>query len=140
MKKKESKENYKNKYLSLMAEIENIKKRIKGELEKEKKFFNEDLIKKILPILDSLGLILKVSKDAETKNSIKSTIRLFLNVFKCNGVKEINPKKFSDFDPNFHQAIARINTFKKHNLIYNVFQKGYFISNKIIRPALVSIT
>ncbi|UOQ33134.1 nucleotide exchange factor [Candidatus Vidania fulgoroideae] len=140
MTKKKIKENYKNKYIALMAEIENTKKRFLRELKKERKLFNEDFIKKTLPILDSLNLILKSSKDIETKNSIRSTIRLFSNIFKCNGVKEICPKKFSNFDPNLHQAIVRVNAFKKHNLIFNVFQRGYSIFNKIIRPALVSIT
>lgn len=139
MKKKEE-EKYKNKYLMLIADIDNIKKRHLKDVELSKKFSNENLFKKILPILDSLNLIKKSFKEINFINSIRSTIRLLTTIFKNSGVKEINPKKFSIFDPNTQQAIARINSFKKHNLVFNVFQKGYVFYNKVIRPALVSIT
>ncbi|MGX7583122.1 nucleotide exchange factor GrpE [Candidatus Vidania fulgoroideorum] len=140
MNKKISEEKYKNKYLMLIADIDNIKKRCLKDIEKNKKFLSEDIFKKILPVLDSLNILKKSFTDLNSKNSVRSIIRLFNSLFKINNIKEINPKKFSKFDPKFHQAITRVNSFKKHNLIFNVFQRGYLIFNKVLRPALVCIT
>ncbi|QSW37801.1 nucleotide exchange factor GrpE [Candidatus Vidania fulgoroideae] len=133
-------DNYKEKYIRLMADMENIKKRCLTDIENIKKIANETMARNFLPIVDSIELIYKNTKSAALKSSIYVTLKLINSVFKNNNISQINPNKFEKYDPNFHQAVISITMPGASNLIFCVLQKGYLINNKVLRPALVSVT
>ncbi|MGX7585940.1 nucleotide exchange factor GrpE [Candidatus Vidania fulgoroideorum] len=131
---------YKKKYFWLLADIENIKARYMKEINKTKKIACEKAFKDFLPVIDSLELSYKNSKEEETKSSLRITLKIISNMLKNNNIKVINPSKFEKFNPTFHQAIISIKTPEKENLIFSVLQKGYLINKKLLRPALVGVT
>ncbi|MGX7589770.1 nucleotide exchange factor GrpE [Candidatus Vidania fulgoroideorum] len=137
---KKNKDEYKEKYFRLMADIENIKLRYLKDIENIKKISCENAIRNFLPIVDSIELIYKNTKEEKIKSSIKVTLRIISNMFKNNKIGIINPNKFEPFNPLLHQAIVSIKMPVRENLIFSVLQKGYFIEKKILRPALVSVT
>ncbi|MGX7582550.1 nucleotide exchange factor GrpE [Candidatus Vidania fulgoroideorum] len=124
----------------IMIEFEKIKKRFSIENEKIKKYSCTNLIKNIIPIVDSLEITFRNALDQNTKDGISITLKIIKNNLKKNNVKKINPKKYEKFNPFLHQAILKIKKPKKPNLVFNVLQKGYKIADKVIRPALVSVT
>ncbi|QSW37942.1 nucleotide exchange factor GrpE [Candidatus Vidania fulgoroideae] len=137
---KKSKDNYKEKYFRLMADIENIKLRYIRDIENIKKISCESAIRSFLPIIDSIELIYKNTSNEKIRSSIKVTLRITSTMFKNSNVSIINPNKFEKFNPLIHQAIVSIKMPVKENLIFSVLQKGYFIEKKLLRPALVSVT
>ncbi|MGX7589492.1 nucleotide exchange factor GrpE [Candidatus Vidania fulgoroideorum] len=140
--KKLKKENIllKKKYNKIILESEKIKKRINKDIENIKKYSCSEIIKNLIPIIDSLEITFRNSKEKNTREGINITLKILKNNLKKNNVKKINPKKYEKFNPFFHQAILRIKKPKKPNLVFCVLQKGYKIFDKVIRPALVSVT
>ncbi|MGX7576932.1 nucleotide exchange factor GrpE [Candidatus Vidania fulgoroideorum] len=124
----------------IVLEVKNIKKKFENEIKKTKNFSCFKIIKNLLPVIDSLEITYRNSKNKIIKEGIKMTIKMIKDIFKKNKVTKISPKKYEKFDPSYHQAILRIKCSLKSNLIYDVLQKGYKIINKILRPALVSVT
>lgn len=123
----------------LQAEFENYKKRIDKENENFIKYSSQNLIIKLLPIIDSFESALKNHKD---KNKFLEGMKLvfsqFYSTLEKEGLKEINP--FNEkFDPYNHEVMMHEKTDKKENTITEVLQKGYILNNKVIRHAKVKI-
>src|SRR4030042_4092081 len=104
------------------------------------KYSNEELILKILPVLDNIYLAekelpkeLKEHKWTEGILRIKKQISEFL---KQEGVEEIKAEG-ENFDPNFMEITEEVESDKEKNVIIEVIQKGYTLNNKVIRPARV---
>ena len=123
----------------LQAEFENYKKGV----EKEKKDFiryaSQNLIIKLLPIIDSFESALKNHKD---KNKFIEGMKLvfsqFYSTLEKEGLKQINPLN-EKFDPYKHEVMMHEKYDKPDNTITEVLQKGYILSDKVIRHAKVKI-
>ena len=129
----------KDKYLRLIAEFENYKKRTTKEKEDFAKYAKESFIKSILPILDDFERANKTGvKDAEGYILIGQKI---LDILEKQNVKKIALDKHEKFDLEKHEAISSIpvKEKKKKGKIIEEVESGYLLSNKIIRYPKVII-
>ncbi|MGX7586217.1 nucleotide exchange factor GrpE [Candidatus Vidania fulgoroideorum] len=110
--------------------------------EKKLKSFNEkfNIFKSFIPVLDSLDLSIFKCKNRSLKEGLVITIRMINSIFNMNNIKVIKAFKNNIYNPFYHEAIIRVRSNNKENLIYNVLQKGYIYFNKILRPSIVCIT
>jgi len=136
--------NHKTKELSnslqhLQAEFENYKKRIDKENENFIKYSSQNLIIKLLPIIDSFESALKNHQD-ENKflEGMKLVFSQFYSTLEKEGLKQINPLN-EKFDPYKHEVMMHEKSDNLDNTITEVLQKGYILNDKIIRHAKVKI-
>jgi molecular chaperone GrpE len=73
------------------------------------------------------------------KDGIDLTSKQLLNIFAKFNIEEVNPVD-EIFDPNFHQAMTMIESEGAPNRILNVMQKGYKLNERVLRPALVTVS
>ena len=123
------------------AESENARKRALEDIEKARKFAIEKFCQEILLVKDSLDAALTLEKASleSYKDGIDLTSKQLLNIFAKFNIEEINPEE-ETFDPNFHQAMTMIETEGDANKILNVMQKGYKLNDRVLRPALVTVS
>ncbi len=123
----------------LQAEFENYKKRIDKENENFIKYSSQNLIIKLLPIIDSFESALKNHQD-ENKflEGMKLVFSQFYSTLEKEGLKQINPLN-EKFDPYKHEVMMHEKSDNLDNTITEVLQKGYILNDKIIRHAKVKI-
>lgn len=132
--------------LRALAENENMRKRHRREVENAHKFAINDFVSRILPVKDSLekGIdiaYLDESVDAEVLfEGMNNTLKLMDDTFKYAGIEEIDPIGIP-FDPEYHEAMAikKVDDAEP-NLVLSVFQKGYLLNGRLIRPARVEVS
>ncbi|MBL0700271.1 MAG: nucleotide exchange factor GrpE [Desulfosarcina sp.] len=139
----EAKDTY-DKFLRISAEFDNYKKRTAREMDEFRKFANESLLMKLLPVVDNLErAISSIQEKKFSENSIGEglglTLKEILDVFETFQVKPIESLN-KPFDPNFHQAVMQEETEEiEENIIMKEFQKGYMIQNRLLRAAMVVV-
>lgn len=134
-----------NKMQRLQADFLNYKART--EKEKFSTYSNavSDVLSDLVPIVDNFQRAIEaVNSDNEEiinfKNGVKMIYDQFFNILQKRGLKEIEALN-SKFDPNIHSGIAyEILEDKEENTIIEVFQKGYLVNEKVIRPSMVKIS
>jgi molecular chaperone GrpE len=138
---------YKEQLIRSNAELENQRKRMEREIENAYKFALQDFINRMLPAKDSLesGMdILYMEGTADVPallKGIKSTLKICDDAFLAVGVEEVNPKVGEKFNPELHEAMAIKTTMEsKPNRILTVYQKGYLLNGRLIRPARVEVS
>lgn len=132
----------KDKYMRANAEFENIKKRLEKEKASTLAYANESFAKDLLDVLDALEAAanMEASDDASAKfkEGVKNTLDLFLAKLAKHGVKPI--EKHDEFDPNLHEAMMNVASDEcKSSAIVEVFQKGYQMGERVLRPSKVSV-
>jgi len=126
------------------AEQENLRKRTARDIEKARKFALEGFAKELLPVKDSLelGLAAAVEVDGGHEQVIEGmelTLNLLTAALEKNHVQEINPVG-QPFDPERHQAMAtQPSDQHEPNTVITVYQKGYLLHDRLIRPAMVVV-
>ena len=70
---------------------------------------------------------------------VTATLRQLASALERNKVIELNPAAGTKFDPNIHQAISMVPAEQEANTVVGVLQKGYLISDRVLRPALVTV-
>jgi molecular chaperone GrpE len=127
------------------AEMENIRRRAERDVENAHKFGEEKLIKSLLPIMDSLEQALQAAETASgegldsMKQGIELTIKLFIDTLEKAKVTQIDPVG-DTFDPQRHEAMSMQETpDAKSGTVLMVFQKGYALNERVIRPARVIV-
>ncbi len=127
--------------LYVKAEGENIRKRSIDDIDKARKFALERFSGELLSVKDSLDAALAVENaNLESyKNGVELTQKQLINVFEKFGIIEINALG-EKFDPNQHQAISMVESEEEQNKILTVLQKGYLLNERVIRPALVTVS
>ena len=141
-KEKEAAANY-DKYVRSVAELENFKRHAAREKADLIKYGNENIIKDILPVLDSLDRALE---HAETTKEIESLIKglkiiygQLVNCLEKFGVKRIETIG-QEFDPNVHEAIQRVEDSEhEDNQVVAEFEKGYLLNDRLLKAAKVSV-
>jgi molecular chaperone GrpE len=141
-KEKEAAENY-DKYVRTVAELENIKKRAARDKADAIKYGNENLIKDILPMMDSLDRALKQAGNSGDIEAFKQGLKLvqdqLLGCLERHGVEQIECMN-KTFDPNVHEALFQIESgIHADNQVVDELEKGYLLNGRLLRPAKVSV-
>ena len=131
--------------LRAYAKCENDKKILQKEADAYADYAYEKFAKDLLPVLDSLELAIAHSGDIEDKaeafdkllEGVKLTLKKMVDTFKNHGIEAV---EHEEFNPEFHQAIQHVQS-DRHNEgeIVDIYQKGYKLKNKLIRPSMVTI-
>ncbi len=128
--------------LRAVAEAENVRRRGEEETSKARKFAIEAFADSLLPVRDSLEAALANAKGAPDKllEGVETTLRQLTSAFERNRVAEVAPPAGTKFDPHQHQAISAVPSDQEANTIVSVLQKGYLITDRVLRPALVTVS
>jgi molecular chaperone GrpE len=134
---------YQDKYIRLAAEFENYKRRAQRDQSDAIRYANESLLKSLLSTLDNLERAIQCGKDAGASGSLLEGVELthkqFLETVEKLGVRQVSSTG-SLFDPNMHQAVAQVESETvEPNTVVEEFQKGYFLHDRILRPAMVTV-
>ncbi len=131
--------------LRAQAEAQNVRRRSESEVEKARKFALERFVEDLLPVVDNLDRALDVA-DRENEalkpviEGIELTLKSFLDKLEKNKVLQIDPAG-EPFDPEQHQAMTQLpNPDVEPNTVLEVFQKGYSLNGRLIRPAMVVVS
>jgi len=136
-----------NRYLRTLADFENYKKRSQKEQIEQAKYANEKLINEFLPVMDNLERALSHSKETKDFDRMVEGVELIhkqlLSALEKFGVRQIESLHQS-FDPFLHQSIGQVesdeNSGEKENQVVGETQKGYFLSERVLRPSLVLVS
>ena len=129
-------------YLRSQAEMQNTRRRADEEISKARKYAVESFAESMLPVADSLEASLAV-KDASpqvVREGAEATLRQLKAALERNKVLQIDPPAGTRFDPHQHQAISVVPADQEANTVVTVLQKGYLIAERVLRPALVTVT
>lgn len=128
-------------YLRAKAEGENIRRRAQEDIAKAHKLAVENFDESMVPVKDSLEMALLVATPTiETlKQGVDMTLKQLASAFEKNKLVEVNPQPGDKLDPMKHQAVSMVPAEQAANTIVNVLQKGYMISDRLLRPALVTV-
>ena len=129
-------------YLRAQADVQNARRRADDEIAKARKFAVEGFADSLLPVLDSLeaGLAIPNVTVEQIREGSEATLRQLKSALERNKVVEINPPAGTKFDPHHHQAISVVPAEQEANTVVTVLQKGYSIAERVLRPALVTVT
>lgn len=134
-----------NQLLRARAELENYKRRAERELENAHRYGLEKVAKELLPIKDSMELGLAAAEGVgddsqKVKEGIELTLKMFDSLMNKIGITEINPVG-EKFNPEFHQAMTMQEApDREPNTVLTVYQKGYLLNDRLIRPAMVVVS
>ncbi len=129
------------KYMRLMADFQNQKKRFEKERADIYQFANEDLVKGLLEVIDNFERALEASKDDDSKfkEGMEMIFKQLMGALEKAGVSEIKALG-EEFDPNFHNAVMMEETDEfESNKVSGVMQKGYTLNSRVIRPSMVKV-
>jgi molecular chaperone GrpE len=137
-------ERLQDRLLRLQAEFENWKKRAAREKADFLKFANEELILKLLPVLDNLDrAILSAPAEgpgAALRDGVEMTARLFRSTLERAGVTAVQALG-QPFDPSVHQAVAQVEAAGAEDpVVVEEVQKGYLLEGRVLRPAMVKVS
>ena len=129
-------------YLRAKAESENSRRRADEEVSKARKFALESFAESLLPVADSLeaGLNLPSATPDQIKEGAAATLKQLKAALERNRVMQIDPAAGTKFDPHQHQAISVVPSEQEANTVVTVLQKGYLIAERVLRPALVTVS
>lgn len=128
-------------FLRARADGENTRRRADEEIAKARRFAIESFAESLLPVRDSLeaAIAIETANPQQMLEGVHATLRQLQQALERNRVVEVNPAPGAKFDPNLHQAISVVPAAQEANTVVAVLQKGYLISDRILRPALVTV-
>lgn len=136
-----------DKTLRALAELDNVRRRSREEIEKSNKFAISNFASDLVLVVENFFLasdnapkqeIEKVPAIKNYADAIVMTEKELLKVLEKNQVKRIYPLN-QKFDHNFHEAIAQVESDAEEGTVVQVIQAGYSIADRLIRPALVGV-
>lgn len=126
-----------------LAELDNVRRRSEREIGNAHRYGNEKLISALLPIVDSIEQALQMATKAENTamcEGLELTMKLFVDVFQKFDVHQIDPVGLP-FNPQEHEAMSiQEAPDAAPNTVMVVFQKGYKLNDRVIRPARVIVS
>ena len=128
------------KYLRLMADFQNFKRRVEKEKSDIYAYANEKLVSQLLDVIDNFErALLHEEADDSYVEGMKMIFKQLTGVLEKAGLEEINALG-EDFDPNFHNAVmTEDNDDYDSGKVTEVMQKGYLLNKKVIRPSMVKV-
>ena len=129
-------------FLRANAEAENVRRRAEEEVSKARKYAVEGFAESMLPVKDSLEAAISIpaATTEQMLEGVHATLRQLAQALERNKVVEVNPAPASRFDPHQHQAISVVPAEQEPNTVVAVLQKGYMIADRVLRPALVTVS
>ncbi|KMY54806.1 heat shock protein GrpE [Bacillus sp. FJAT-27231] len=132
-----------NRYLRLLADFDNLRRRTQLDREASEKYRAQSLISDLLPLLDNFERALKVEASNEQTKSVLQGMEMvykgLVAALEKEGVEVIEAVG-KEFDPNFHQAVMTDSDDQYGpNEVIEEFQKGYKLKDRIIRPSMVKV-
>ena len=130
--------------LYAQAEMMNIKRRAEQDVEKAHKFALDKFVNELIPVVESLEKGIENAEQDEGQHEtmlegMRLTLKQLLGALAKFKVEQVDPVG-QPFDPNFHQAISMVpNPDMEPNTVMEVFQKGYTLHGRVIRPAMVVV-
>ena len=131
----------KDAWLRAKAESENVRRQAQQDLSRATKFAIEKFAGDLLPVIDALEQSLTAGNvTAETlRAGSELTLKNLRSAFSRANVQEIDPAG-EKFDPHRHQAIQMVESDAPANTVVTVYQKGYVLNDRILRPAMVTVS
>ena len=128
-------------FLRARAEGENIRRRAQEDIAKAHKFAIEGFAESLLAVKDSLEMALKIENASleSLKEGVDMTLKQLTSAFEKNKLQEVSPQAGDKLDPMKHQAVSAVPAEQEANTVVAVLQKGYMISDRLLRPALVTV-
>lgn len=130
-----------NRYLRLQADFENFRRRTRQEKEELAAVVTQNLLKDLLPFLDNFERALAAGGNDEggLRAGVEMMYKQLVEALKKEGLEYIETKD-KPFDPNFHQAVMRVEDSEKEDgTIVAELQKGYMVKGRVIRPSMVQV-
>ena len=129
-------------WLRAKADAENIRKRAQIDIANAHKYAIENFSTELLSVMDSLEAALAVENATveNFKSGMDLTLKQLISAFEKFNLKQINPPQGAKFDPHLHQAMCTVDSDLPPNTVVQVMQKGYVLNDRVIRPALVSVS
>ena len=131
------------KYVRLMAEFQNYKKRVAKEKNDIREYATEKLVMELLPVLDNFERALAASAEDDHAGYAKGMELIFTQMvteLQKSGLAEVEAEG-QDFDPTKHNAVmTEENEELESGKVSKVLQKGYALNDKVIRPSMVAVT
>ena len=133
-----------DKYLRLAAEFENYKRRTQRDQGDTVRFANEKLLRDLLPTIDNLERALQCSTEQADSEGflqgVELTYKQFFDTLEKLGVSQVTSVG-ELFDPTKHQAVGQVESSTiAENCVVDEYQKGYFLQDRILRPAMVTVS
>ncbi len=127
-------------WLRARADADNIRKRAQADIANAHKYAIENFSTELLAVKDSLEAALAVDKVSvdNLHSGVELTLKQLNSVFEKFRITEVTPVG-QKFDPHRHQAISTVESDAEPNSVVQVFQKGYLLNDRVIRPAMVSV-
>ena len=128
-------------YKRLQADFENFRRRTRQEKEELSDLVVQNFITELLPMLDNFerAMAAEANDAASFQQGVDMIFNQLMDILKNRGLKKIETKD-AKFDPNFHQAVMRVeNPELEDDTIVMELQKGYMVKDKVIRPSMVQV-
>jgi molecular chaperone GrpE len=141
---KQPEENFKNKYLCTLAELENVRKRMQKENQQTIRFALENVVGEFIPTIDSFEQALKhADRMSDEVKTWAAGFQMFLSQFKeilhNHGIVAFHSEG-NNFDPHYHEAVETVETDEyPEGTILEEFSKGYKSRSRVIRPSKVRV-
>lgn len=128
-------------WLRAKADSENIRKRAQIDIANAHKYATESFSTELLTVMDSLEAALAVENATveNFKSGMELTLKQLSTAFDKFNIKVINPNG-EKFDPHQHEAMCTVDSELAPNTVVHVMQKGYILNDRVIRPALVTVS
>lgn len=132
-----------DKYLRALAELDNVRKRATRDVEKAHKFALEPFARELLNVRDSLEMGLSAAAEASEAEAVlagfEATLKQLVAMMERFGISELDPEG-EPFDPQEHEAMTmQPATGVEPGTVLTVFQKGYALNGRLLRPARVVV-
>jgi molecular chaperone GrpE len=135
-----------NKMLAAQAELQNVRRRAERDVEQAHKYGTKKLLQDLLPVLDSLIRATEGidRNDAQVKvlaEGVDLTVNMLENTLTKHGVEMVNPEPGTPFNPETMEAMSMVpNPELPSNSVIQVLQKGYMLSDRVVRAAMVIVS
>jgi len=128
-------------WLRAKAEADNIRKRAQADIANAHKYAVENLAGELLPVRDALEAALAADNSTleAMRQGVELTLKQINSVFDKAAIREVHPIG-EKFDPHRHQAMTTVPSDKTPNTVVHVLQKGYLLHDRVLRPALVTVS
>ena len=136
---------HKEMMLRMRADTENLRRRTERDIEAAHKFALERFANELLPVKDSLELGMQAANTPniaieKLREGMELTLRILSAALEKSGIKEVNPLQ-EKFNPDMHQAMSiQENADVASNTVLAVYQKGYVLNERLLRPAMVVVS
>jgi len=131
--------------LRIQAEMQNVRRRAERDVENAHKYALDKFTADLLPVVDNLERALgTINADDETQKAVATgvelTLKSFLDVLARFNIEVVDPAG-QPFDADLHQAVSMVpNLNSEPNTVIDVFQKGYTLNGRLVRPAMVVVS